>query len=97
VRQAYAIDPTCPRLGLVVARAELSAGDPAAAQRVLADVLARDPHSTWAWILDGAALARLGDAAAARSALERARALARYTPGEFRDALAALEREIDAA
>jgi O-antigen ligase len=97
VRQAYAIDPTCPRLGLVVARAELSAGDPAAAQRVLADVLARDPHSTWAWILDGAALARLGDAAAARSVLEQARALARYTPGEFRDALAALEREIDAA
>jgi Flp pilus assembly protein TadD len=63
---------------------------------VLTDVLARDPSSTWAWILDGAALVRTGDVAAARAALEQARALARYTPREFRDALSALEREIDA-
>lgn len=97
VRLAYDVDPTCPRLGLVLARAELASGNPVAAQRVTAEVLVRDPNSTWAWILDGAALVRMGDVGAARAALEQARALARRTPGEFREALAALEREIDSA
>lgn len=97
LQQGYAIDPNCPGLGLAVARTALTAGQPAVALRVSAEVLDRDPYSTWAWILDGFSRVRTGDVSGARMALEQARALAKYTQGEFGPALDALNREIKRA
>jgi tetratricopeptide (TPR) repeat protein len=86
---AVAIDPTQDAYGLALGLAALASGAAERSRAAYAAVVAHDPVSVDGNAGLGIAAAALGDCAAATSALERARDLARRQGRAFDDTFAA--------
>lgn len=88
--KAVELDGKLPLARFVLARAHIAAGDAAAAVALLTDLAAGETDGFQVRVVLGAALIRTGDAAAARTHLEKAREMdpERQEPGDLLIAIA---------
>jgi hypothetical protein len=89
VRQGLALDPDCLSGWVLLGRSYWMSGEAAAARRIMASVLARDPENAHALRVHAQAQVQLGES---RAAIRDYRALLRLVPGDVaaQDALAQL-------
>jgi hypothetical protein len=89
VRQGLALDPDCLSGWVLLGRSYWMSGEAAAARRIMASVLARDPENAHALRVHAQAQIQLGES---RAAIRDYRALLRLVPGDVaaQDALAQL-------